>query len=174
MFSRQSQEEIDRIAALSEPRKFVFSGSPPRGLPGVPGATGPSGSGTIYVSKQNIALDALSKGELVYDVSSTEMARALASDPVKKNVMSMIYDDTIPPGGSGQSIVSGVVSKLIAEWDTLLGTIGGLAVGQTYFLDGTVPGRMTVTAPSTGWAVAVGFAINSTDFFVRIEPSVKL
>lgn len=173
VLSRESEVPAS-VAALAAPRSFVFSGSPPRGAQGNPGPTGASGSGVIYIFKTNSAIDALSKGELVYDVDSTHMNRAISNDATKKVVMAMVNDTTVGPGASGATVISGMVTQLTAEWDTLLGTVGGLVNGATYFLDGSVAGRMTLVPPTSGWIVSVGYAVSPTDFFVRIEPSIKL
>lgn len=91
------------------------------------------------------------------------------------NVVGLYIGDTdVPPTEQLKPKVDGIVTLTALQWDAVLGTSGGLAVGMTYFLGND--GVLTVTPPSVDgeYNVAVGLAITSTELHIRDMRPVKL
>lgn len=91
------------------------------------------------------------------------------------NVVGLYIGDTaVPPTEQLKPKVDGIVTLTALQWDTVLGTSGGLATGMTYFLGND--GALTVIPPSTDgeYNVAVGLAITSTELHIRDMRPVKL
>lgn len=85
-----------------------------------------------------------------------------------------IGDIAVPVGEELKPRVDGIVQLTALQWDDVLGTIGGLATGMSYFL-GT-GGSLTVIPPSADgeYNVVVGLAITSTELHIRDMRPVKL
>jgi hypothetical protein len=147
-----------------------------QGPQGPAGIQGPPGAGTIgLISKVNGEANPLVKGTPVYASNSTTIRRARADTSTSKNVLGFVYDDSIAAGGSGNVQSTSVMILTSYEWDAVTGSVGGLQAQSEYYLSNVTEGRITPVPPgSTGYVCPVGFAISSTEFLIRIEPSVKL
>ena len=105
----------------------------------------------------------------------TGYVRADKATADRWNVVGLYIGDTdVPPTEQLKPRVDGVVTLAALQWDAVLGTSGGLAVGMTYFLGND--GVLTVNPPSVDgeYNVAVGLAITSTELHIRDMRPVKL
>jgi hypothetical protein len=103
--------------------------------------------------------------------STFQLSRANASGTAK--VIGFVVA-AIAAAATGAIRKDGTLSLTIEQWDTITGQTGGLTPGTDYFLSGATAGRLTTTAPSTGWVLPVGTAISSTDFEIQIGLPIKL
>lgn len=77
----------------------------------------------------------------------------------------------INASAAGSIIVSGVATGTTAEWDAVTGQTGGLTPGGVYFLSNSTAGKITTTAPTTGYLVRSGIALSTTQMLIdRGEP----
>jgi hypothetical protein len=171
----EKQTEIIEVVKGSTPlSEIVVPG--PQGPQGIQGEKGDPGLGTAgLVSKVNGEANPLIKGTPVYLSNSTTIRRARADAPATKNVLGFVYDDSIANGGSGNIQTTSIMILTTNEWDAITGSVGGLQPQTDYYLSTITEGRITSVAPgSTGYVCKVGYAISSTEFLIRMEPSIKL
>lgn len=153
--------------------------------PSAAGQQGSSGSGgssssssSEIVSLLNADTVSLHFGCPIYS-SGTGYAKAAAGNFVGRRVSGLCADDTLLPGGSGNFVVEGSLVGTSAQWQTVTGNSGGLAVGSWYYLDLNVPGRLTLTldranAPVLSYQVPVGYALSSTEFVFLPKAVIRL
>lgn len=171
----EKQTEIIEVVKGSTPMsEIVVQG--PQGPQGIQGEKGDPGLGTAgLVSKVNGEANPLIKGTPVYLSNSTTVRRARADAPTTKNVLGFVYDNSIAAAGSGNIQTTSIMILTTLEWDAITGSIGGLQPQSDYYLSTATEGKITPVPPgSTGYVCKVGFAISSTEFLIRMEPSIKL
>jgi hypothetical protein len=99
---------------------------------------------------------------------------ALADNAVTTRVrgLSFAAADTDPV----EVQVDGIFEALATEWDAVTGQTGGLTEGETYYLDPTTAGRLTVTAPTAfgDYVAPVGTALSATELDIEIGAPIKL
>lgn len=80
----------------------------------------------------------------------------------------------VPPAETLRPRVDGILTLTTGQWDTVLGTIGGLATGMNYFVGNS--GIISVNPPVTvgEYVVAIGLAITATDLHIRDTRPVQL
>jgi hypothetical protein len=165
--------EDDVIVIQIEDDPFVTSAGEqgPAGANGAPGA----GSADLLVSRTNSDIVILTKAMCVHQTSGGSVQRAGATSVTTKDVFGFVYSDPIAVAGSGLIQIDGVFTALEAEWDAVLGTIGGLVQDADYFLDVTT-GRISTTPPSADghYVCRVGSALSSQKLQIRIEPTIRL
>lgn len=165
--------EDDVIVLQIEDDPFVASAGEqgPAGTPGPPGV----GSSDYVVQRTNSDSVAIARCTCVHQTMGGTVQRANADMPGTKDVFGFVYDVSIAAGGVGFLQVGGVFTALESEWDAVLGTSGGLVVDADYFLDVTA-GRIVTTPPTADghYVCRVGYALNSQQLQIRVEPTIRL
>jgi hypothetical protein len=145
------------------------------GSTGATGATGASGT-TEFVSKQNVELDGMYKGTVVYLFDNTRIKRALANNDDRKRVLGLVADSTIPSFGSGNIMTSGVFTMLLSEWAPVVEDSEGFVGDQYYYLSPLLDGKITRVAPlaSGQFVCPIGYSVSATSLLIRIGQTVAL
>jgi hypothetical protein len=103
--------------------------------------------------------------------NSFDLSRANSSGTAK--VIGLLTASTAA-AASGVVRKDGTITLTTGQWDTIAGTTGGLTAGANYYLSEATAGRLTATAPTTGFVLKVGVAISTTDFEIQISEPIKL
>lgn len=109
----------------------------------------------------------------VYTDSSGTFKRAIAN-AAGTSLVTGILTGTTANAASGNVATSGEVSATTGEWDAVTGQTGGLTVNAIYFLDNVTAGKITTTAPSSGYISPVGKAVSPTKLVVNIGMRIQL
>jgi hypothetical protein len=111
---------------------------------------------------------------------STIAARTLINLYNDAGTLTMRLADTTVggPGYVGSGFTTASVASLAigpVQLDGILAGFSGLTSGQ-YYSDPTTPGAITTTLPTAAGAhlQKIGFAVSSTELFIRIGNAVKL
>lgn len=67
--------------------------------------------------------------------------------------------------------IDGVIER--SDWTAITGS-ASLQRGAVYFLSAATAGRLTTTAPTSGYSVVVGRALTTTRFDISIQPAIRL
>lgn len=113
-----------------------------------------------------VAAAALSAGELVHvydDAGTTKIVKADGGAALLEAV-----GWVSSPYSIGQSATVRTVG--------ILGGLSGLTKGEYYYLSGTVPGAVTLTAPSTAGTVAqvIGVAVSATELSFKPQQGILI
>lgn len=112
-------------------------------------------------------------GMPVYTDGDGTFKKAVANSAITAEVTGIAFAD-INAAASGIVNTSGEMTLTTAQWDAVTGQTGGLTPGAKYFLDNVTSGRITSSAPATGYLASVGKAISATKMLVRIGPKILL
>lgn len=110
---------------------------------------------------------------VVYTNATGSYQKAIANADAASNVVGIV-SATTTNGASGTVVTEGTVTATTGEWDAQTGQSGGLTAGSWYFLDGTTAGKLTTTAPGTGYVAPIGYALSTTQLDVKVQSRVKL
>lgn len=115
-------------------------------------------------------------GMPVYVKSNGHVDKARANVYATVEVFGLVKDTIILPGAAGMLQTHGTLLATTGEWDAVAGTTGGLTSGKVYYLDSTVAGKMTGTAPTTAgqFVARLGIALSATQFDIDTELPIKL
>ncbi len=113
-------------------------------------------------------------GEAVYVSAAGQVQKALANAANTKNVVGLVYNTTINSAATGKIITSGQLTATTGQWDAVTGQSGGLTSGARYYLNNTTAGRLTTSAPGSGYVAPIGIATSATTLVVNILTTVKL
>jgi hypothetical protein len=109
----------------------------------------------------------------VYSDASGGFKKAIANaDGTSKPIG--VTAASVASAASGTIRTGGEISATTGEWDAVTGQTGGLTFNADYFLDNTTAGKLTTTAPGSGYVVRVGRAISTTKMVIRIGERVQL
>lgn len=139
----------------------------------VTGGSAGSGGSTITSTLTNNSGVTCNIGEAVYIDGSGTFSKARANAVGTVQAIGLATS-SINNASSGQIATGGEVTATTGEWDAAAGTTGGLTAGTVYYLSEATAGKLTATAPSTGWVLTVGIALSSTKMKVNILAPVKL
>ena len=122
----------------------------------------------------NSSAGAIAIGTPVYisAANACQPSRANASGTAK--VIGLVSATTIAAAATGTIRKDGPLTATTVQWDAITGQTGGLTSGGSYFLSEAIAGRLTTTAPATGWVVPVGVALSTTDFEIQVGDRVRL
>lgn len=122
----------------------------------------------------NSSASAIPIGTPIYisAANACEPSRANATGTAK--VVGLVSAVSIAASGTGTIRKDGTLPATTAQWDAITEQVGGLTPGSTYFLSEATAGKLTTTAPTTGWIVPVGVALSTTDFEIQIGDRVRL
>jgi hypothetical protein len=125
-------------------------------------------SGGDVVSQTNDEAGAIVIGTPVYNDANDGVKKAKADASGTKDVIGLVRDTSITNGVAGAIQTSGIIAATTGQWDTALGTSGGLTKGTRYYLSATTAGLGTSTAPSTvgQYVVELGLAISTTELLL--------
>lgn len=117
---------------------------------------------------------AIAIGRAVY-VSAADTVRLAMANAVGTTVaVGIVSATSISAAASGAIAFSGVVSATTGQWDAVTGQTGGLTFGATYYLDNATAGKITSTAPASGFVVKMGVAMGTTKLALNIGPVIQL
>lgn len=139
----------------------------------VTGGTNSPTTATI-IPASNGEASAIVIGKAVYVSSGDTVKLANANSSNTKNVVGLVFDTSVNSAATGSVAVSGTVEATTTQWDAVTGQSGGLTAGSKYYLSNSTSGGLTTTAPSTGFAAPVGFALSTTKMIINIGPTVRL
>lgn len=109
----------------------------------------------------------------VYSFSAGNFKKAIANAAGTTRVVGLAAA-SINASASGGVVTAGELSATTVQWDAVTGQTGGLTSGSVYYLDNATAGKLTTTAPSTGYVVEVGQAVSTTQMIVRPYQPVQL
>lgn len=115
-------------------------------------------------------------GSPVYMSAADHVNLAEANAAATASVIGLVQATSINSGAAGNVQLNGVLTATTGQWDTAFGTSGGLTFNTRYYLSPTVPGKGTVTAPSTvgQYVLELGIALSTTELFLTLQPSILL
>lgn len=134
----------------------------------VPGST----SSTTTVSKINGSSITMYKGQPVYINQIDGRVYLASSDESATTFLGFVFDETIPANGSGRIITEGTINNTTIGWNNIVEGGGGLVDGARYYLATT--GKLSSSAPTTGYSRQVGMAASNTELDIRNNPTIKL
>lgn len=153
---------------LDDLKTYRWSGTTYVEIGGAP-ATPPS----LLVSKLNASSSVtLTKGTAVSLDPSGNLIKA-AADTTSLSFLGFVYDDTIPPSSWGRVIMEGTINNTVPGWTDVTVEAGILHSGRKYYLSSTA-GKISFTAPTSGYVKQVGFGVAPDLLDIRIGPSIKL
>ncbi len=108
----------------------------------------------------NGEVSAITLGQAVYLSGNDEVKLADNDNSAADDPVGVVGEASIAASAQGKVITHGCV----------LGALSGATAGTKYFLDAT-PGALTTTAPvgSGKNVVLMGFAMNATDLYLRVQ-----
>ena len=121
----------------------------------------------------NEDLNPIVKLSPVYISSSANVKPAQANAPATSKVIGLAVEQ-IAPAANGSIQTDGQITATQAEWDAVTGQTGGLTPGATYFLDEANPGKLRVTAPTSGSLVVIGDALSDVALDLNLEKPILL
>jgi hypothetical protein len=110
----------------------------------------------------------------VYVFSGDNVKKGIANATGTRRILGFVSDTSINAAASGNIAVVGVLSATTGQWDAVTGQTGGLTPDAIYYLDNTTSGKMSSTAPATGWVCPLGEALSTTRFKINVGPTIKL
>lgn len=145
----------------------------------VGGGGGSGGDGVIVVSYVNVGTTDWVRGMPVYSADTGQGMPGVGSITGRGIVGLYSGISPLPPGGAGLVLVEGDMTQGAAAWELITGEAGGLVAGQKYFLDFTLPGRLTrdpnvETAPPGSYLVSVGYALNATTLQFELQSGIRV
>ena len=137
-------------------------------------STGGGGSSFSTALLTNSSGSTITKFMAVTVTSSGNIGFANASSSSTINVLGLIPGSVA--NGSTTTVVSAgeLTTGSTADWDAVTGQTGGLTSGAVYYLSNTTNGKITTTAPTSGFICPIGYAESSTNMQIRIGNTVQL
>jgi hypothetical protein len=144
-------------------------------LSGASDSSSDARTGAHEIVRQNDEGSALLFGQPVYSSGNGRVRLACADNPTTSIVIGVVGKARIEGIESGVVRTGKTVTGTRAQWDAIAGTTGGLVRGATYYLHPSIPGRLTVTAPSvSGQLVPVIQAMSDVQARVVIRAPMPL
>jgi uncharacterized membrane protein YgdD (TMEM256/DUF423 family) len=129
---------------------------------------GGGGSGDLTYSGETDS--DITVGQPVYVLSNTHIDLAKADNAATMQVAGLVSVDALATTG-GSYVSDGQI--VLPDWTAITGATD-LISGSLYFLDNSTAGMLTATAPTSGFIISVGRAMNTTTLDIEISESVKL
>jgi hypothetical protein len=138
--------------------------------------SGSTGTGGVMTTDSftNGEASAIAIGRAVYCSAAGSVKLANANAAGTTIVVGLVAATSIASAASGAIANSGFLTATTGEWDAVTGQTGGLTFGATYYLDNATAGKITSTAPSSGYVVAVGVAMSTTKLAIQINRPIQL
>lgn len=146
------------------------TGRPERLQPGdTLGITGETGLSS------KTAAAAILIGQVVY-ISAANTVNLARANAVATAEAIGFARTAIANAAQGPVQLNGALTLTTAEWDAVTGGAGGLVAGSVYFLSAATAGRLTTVPPSANgeFAVELGVALSTTEFFINIKSPIRL
>lgn len=112
--------------------------------------------------------------QAVYASAAGQFTLARANALATTKAIGLVLPTTIANAAAGTIRTSGKFTATTAQWDAQTGQTGGLTVGSDYFLSDVTAGKLTTTAPSSGFVVLVGVGLSATELLLEIQPPIQL
>jgi len=125
---------------------------------------------TVTLTNSNATV-ALKKGQPVYASGSDSCDLAKADAAGTSKPIGFVADDSIAASATGNIQTDGVISA--TDWTDATGA-ATLTAGAVYYLDESAAGKMTTTAPTSGYVTELGVALSEHDFAIDIKMPIKL
>lgn len=115
-------------------------------------------------------------GAPVYISANDTVKKAKSDAAGTMPCIGLVADTSIATGVSGgiQCGKGSILSATTGQWDAVTGGSGGLVANTFYYVDGSTAGKLTSTAPSTGYSQIVGMAISTTEMRMIFDTAYKL
>jgi hypothetical protein len=113
-------------------------------------------------------------GRAMYISAAGYMRLAIGNSLATAQVVCLVGATSILSAASGAVIFDGILTAATAQWDAVTGQSGGLTFGATYFVSNTTAGAITSTAPTSGFVVPVGRALDTQRMNVSIGTVIQL
>ncbi len=138
--------------------------------------SGSAGSGGVMTTDSftNGEASAIAIGRAVYCSAAGQVRLGLANAESTSQIVGLVAATSINSSASGAIANSGFLAATTGEWDAVTGQTGGLTFGATYYLDNTTAGKITSTAPGSGFIVAIGIAMSTTKLSINIQRAIQL
>jgi len=126
------------------------------------------------VSMVNANVGAIVIGSPVYVsvAGSVDLARANAAGTVE--VLGLVKTTSITASESGSIQTDGVLVATDIQWKAVNVGGGSLVAGSVYYLDQAAAGKITATAPTTGYIVRIGVALSVLELDITTTAPMKL
>ncbi len=131
------------------------------------------GGGTTTVTLTNEDATSLVIGTPVYSFNDGGVKKAKADAEATTNVIGLATE-TITAANTGEVQTEGVLAATTGEWDSITDQTGGLTPDGIYYLSEATAGKLTVTAPTTGYVAPVGIAVSSTELKINVLTTVLI
>jgi hypothetical protein len=122
----------------------------------------------------NGEVSSIAIGRAVYCSAAGSVRLANANAAGTTVVVGLVAASSIASSASGAIANAGFLTATTSEWDAVTGQTGGLTFGATYYLDNATAGKITSTAPGSGYIVAVGVAMSTTKLAIQINRPIQL
>ena len=123
------------------------------------------------VSLTNNNASAITIGQPVYSAAADACDLAKADAIGTARPIGLVKDASIAASASGNIQTDGILSN--SDWTSVIGSTT-LTSGSVYYLDNATAGKLTATAPTSGFVVKVGIAISTTEMAIDIESPIGL
>lgn len=140
----------------------------------VTAGSGAASVALITTTMTNAEASGINIGQPVYVFSGDNVKKGIANATGTRRIIGLVSDTTINAAASGNIAITGLMTATTGQWDAVTGQTGGLTPDAIYYLDNTTAGKMSSTAPSTGWVCPIGIALSTTRFKIQVQPTVKL
>lgn len=136
------------------------------------GTTASSAVTTDNFTNGEVAGIAIGRAVYVSSADTVKLAKADAAGTTV--VVGLVAATSIGAAASGSIAFSGVLAATTVQWDAVTGQTGGLTFGATYYLDNVTFGKITTSAPASGYVVAVGVAMSTTKMALQVQRPIQL
>lgn len=136
----------------------------------------PSGDSIRAAEREILIADAtLIAGNIVYATAAGHIGKAKGDAAATAQVIGLAAA-AITSGQSGEIATDGPITLTTGEWDAAMGTTGGLAYGQKYWLSAATAGLGTSTSPTTAgqYSVVCVIGLSTTIGKIAIGPRIGL
>lgn len=140
----------------------------------VTAGSGAASVALITTTMTNAEASGIAIGQPVYVFSGDNVKKGIANATGTRRIIGLVSDSTINAAASGNIAITGLMTATTGQWDAVTGQTGGLTPDAIYYLDNATAGKMTSSAPSTGWVCPLGIALSTTRFKINIGSTVKL
>lgn len=121
----------------------------------------------------NGGVDGLIEGEPVYISADNTVQRGRANAAGTTRAIALCKA-AVAASGTGTFQSNGQATLTTAQWDSVTGQTGGLTPGAVYYLSSATAGRLTTTAPTSGYVVVVGTGMSTTTMDLKPREPIAL
>ena len=132
-------------------------------------------AGAQEVSLTNDDVGSHVPGQVVYLDTNDGVKKAQANTSATAYAFAFA-STTVSNGVAGVYATDGILSLTTGQWDSVMGSSGGLTAGTIYYLSAATAGLGTATAPSAAgqYVVRLGIALSTTELSIGIRDPILL